>query len=272
MRLDLWRATLVVLLLSACRQSPPATPGQVPSSRGPTTQATVLTIHTTMQPSNRATAHTIVIAGSKARSMDEGERWRLFDTEARTVTFVNDLEGTYRTETLDSILAQRRTALRRPADRELPEAEYQETGMQREILSVPASQSIVRLGGYQRELWFATHPLIPDELFSMIHGSADLATRLSGIVADADQGLVAARGFPLIDRAELPYGKTTMIVERRVTSIQRTSVQASILEIPRGYREVTAPDGNRRPASSRPPGRTAPAAGSPPSSTTQTAP
>ena len=234
--------------------------------------AIVVTIQTTVQPANRTTTHTVLIAGNKARSTDEAERWRLFDLANRNVTLVNDLNGTYRTEPLDSVLARRRAALRRPVDRELPVAQFQATGAQREILTLPATQALIRLGGYQRELWFGSHPRIPDDLFAMIHGTTEPSTRLGGIAADADEELLGMRGFPLIDRAELPYGNAVMVVDRRVTAIQERDVQASLLEIPAEYREVTEPDGSRPRASSRPPDRKAPAAGSPPSSTNRTSP
>ncbi|HUP48740.1 MAG TPA: hypothetical protein VNA04_08105 [Thermoanaerobaculia bacterium] len=243
-----------------------------PPSLGPRVDATVVTIRTTFQPAGRTTTHTLLISPSKARSTDEAESWRLYDLEARTVTFVNDLERTYRTEPVDSVFAQRRTALRRPVDRELPAAEFQSTGAEREILGVPATQSLIRLGGYQRELWFASHPSIPDELFAMIHGTAEPATRLGAIVAKADEELIAARGFPLLDRAELPYGKSNMVVERSVVAIEPKEVLASLLQVPPGYRDLTAPAERRRPASSRPRDRAAPASESPPSATSQTTP
>lgn len=234
--------------------------------------ATVITIQTTLQPANRTTAHSVVIAESKARSTDEAETWRLYDLAAGTVTFVNDLDRTYRTQPFATILTRRRATLRRPVDRELPAAQLESTGAQRQILGVSATQSTIRLGGYQRELWFGNHPLIPDELFAMIHGSAEPSTRLGAIVAEADEGLIAARGFPFVDHAEMPYGKATMIVERSVSAIQEKDVPVSLLEIPDGYREIKESAARRPPASSPPPGRAVPAEGSPPSSKAQTAP
>lgn len=259
------------LLASACRQQQQP-PLMRPRQAGPTTPATVVTIRTTLLPANRVTAHTVVIAGAKARSTDEGETWRLYDLSERSVTFVNDLDRTYRTEPLASVLARRRASLRRPVDRELPVAEFQATGAQRPLLGIAATQSLIRLGGYQRELWFARHPQIPEELFSMMHASAEATTRLGAIVASADEGLIAARGFPLLDRAAMPYGKETMTVERVVTAIEQKNVPASLLRIPDGYRNVTEPAGRRPRASSRPPGQSTPAAGSQSSGTTRTSP
>ena len=266
------RAIGVVLLFSACGPTPPADRPAVRGLAVPKANAAVVTIRTTVQPADRTTNHTLLIGQSKARSTDEAETWRLYDFNARTVTFVNDLDRSYRTESADALIARRRAALRRPTDREMPSAQFQATGAQRLILNVPATQSVIRLGGYQRELWFASHPMIPDGLFALMHASAEPATRLGTIVAEADEALLSARGFPFLDRAEMPYGKSNMIAERTVVSVQRRDIAASLLEIPQGYREIKEPAERRPPASSPPPGRTAPAAGSPPSETTRTTP
>ncbi|HEX6176914.1 MAG TPA: hypothetical protein VF057_01040 [Thermoanaerobaculia bacterium] len=274
----LHRVVAALILLGACspraqQQANPQSPvGARTRQNRPSTQATVVTIRTTLQPANRTTTHTVVIAGSKARSTDEAEMWRLYDLRERTVTFVNDIEKTWRREPIATVLAKRRAALRRPVDRELPTAEYQTTGTQRSILGIPSRQSLVKLGGYRRELWFATHPAIPDELFSMMHASAEATTRLGAIVARADEELIAARGFPLLDRAEMPYGKDRMIVERHVVAIETKAVPADVLAVPDDYREVTEPAVSRPSVSSRPRGQSTPAAGSQPSATTQTSP
>jgi hypothetical protein len=261
-----------LLLFAACQQTPVTQLRQRVTRLGPTVRATVITVQTTLQPANRTTAHTVFIADSKARSTDDAERWCLYDTSAKTVTFVNDLERTWRREPMSALIARRRAVLRRPADRELPRAQFESTGAQREILGSSATQSIIRLGGYQREIWFAQHPLIPDDLFAMMHGSVEPSTRLAAIVAGADEGLLSARGFPFHDRAELPYGKSKMTVERVVTAIQQKDVSSSLFQIPAGYEEIKAPVARRPPASSRPPDQTAPGAESQPSATTRTTP
>ena len=269
-------AVLALAFTTACKQpqtTKPAAPTPSAAQRqGPSEAAVVLTVRTTLQPANRTTTHTILIAGTKARSTDEAETWRLYDTASRSVTFINDLERTYRTEPISSVVAKRRTALRRPVDRELPSAEFQQTGAKRDLLGLAATQSVVRLGGYQRELWFVTHPRIPEELFSMMHASAEASTRLGAIVARADEGLIAARGFPLLDRAEMPYGKNRMIVERVVVGIEQKPVPVAMLRVPDGYREVTEPVASRPRASSPPRGQSTPATESQPSATTQTTP
>ena len=264
------RATAILLLLAACRQ-PPDSPRRAPAA-GPQVDAVVVTVRTNLQPSGRTVLHRVIIAGSRARSTDEGEKWRLYDLKARTVTFVDDVARTYRTEPVNLAIARRRVALRRPTERVLPIAQFEATGARRQILGLQATQSLIRMGGYQRELWFAEHPQIPAELFSMIHGTAEPETRFGLIVAAADDALLAVRGFPLLDRAELPYGEKRMVVERAVASIRRERVPESLVQIPDGYRQVTVPDERRPPVASPPRDRTAPAEGSPASATGRKAP
>jgi hypothetical protein len=260
------------MLAIACRQPPPVPDAPLARRNEPTLRGTVVTIQTTLQPANRVTTHELIIAGNKARSTEEEYQWRLFDLGARTVTFVNDVEKTWRSESIDSVFADRRAASRRPIDRDLPVAQFQATGAERQILDLPATQALVRLGGYQRELWFARHPQIPDELFAMMHGTAEPGTRLGAIVAASDPALLAMRGYPLVDRAELPFGRTNMVVERVVTMVDERHVDSELIGIPGDYREVKAPAVSRPPVSSRPPGQTTPATGSLPSATTRTTP
>ena len=82
-------AIAAALLLAACQQSEIMPARRTAARRGPTVRATVITVQTTLQPADRTTAHTVFIAGSKARSTDAAETWRLYDTTAKTVTFVN---------------------------------------------------------------------------------------------------------------------------------------------------------------------------------------
>lgn len=272
MQRTLWRATAVVLLFIACNKPAPKPPRQT-AGAGPQVRATVVTIRTTLQPANRNITHTVVIGESMARSTDEADTWRLYDLRQNRVTFVDDIERTIRTLSLESLIAARRAQLRRPSDREVPRAEYEATDQQRQILQVDARQSVIRLGGYTRELWFAEHPAIPNHLFAMMHASDPPSTRLAAIISGPDDALLAVRAFPLAERAELPYGNQKMVVDRLVTAIEQKNVPASMLEVPKDYKDLTkAPAASRPPASSRPAGPGAPATGSQSSATDQRTP
>ncbi len=75
----------------------------------------------------------------------------------------------------------------------------------------------------------------------------------------SDDGLSKVRGFPLVDHAELPYGKSKLVVDRTVVKIENRDVPESLLIISSDYKEITAPGARRPPAASPPPDRNTPA-------------
>ena len=205
----------------------------------PTVPATVITIQTSLQPQNRTITHSIVIASNQARSDNELDRWRLFDLEKNTITYVDDLAKTYYTV---------------PFKSGQPRA-IQATGQKRTLQGVEASQFVIQMGGYQRQLWIGEPPSVPAQLFGMMN--ADFAE---------------VRGFPLIDHAELPYGKSKMVVDHSVMKIEQKNVPLSMLTVGSDYREIKAPAGNRPPASSPRRDQSTPGAESQSSATSRKAP
>lgn len=95
------------MICAACKRAPETVaPSKEPGAQ---TQATVMRIHTTI--GDDTSLHTIVIAGDKARVLSELDTWRLFDLKAKTVTYVDDISKTTRTESLDSLLRSRQATL-----------------------------------------------------------------------------------------------------------------------------------------------------------------
>lgn len=220
---------------------------------GPQIPATVITLRTTIQPSNRVTVTRIVVADDVARATEEIGQWRLFDLKENRVAFVNEFGKTYRYESFDAMRDRYDDAGTAPFNEKVPRAEFAPTNNRRDILGVAAKESVVRLGGYQRQMWFAAHPLIPARLFALMHVS-----RPPGPEAPAtkrvDDALVAARGFPLADHTELPYANTKIVIDREVVSVERKNVEASLVEIPDDYTEVKpAPRPRPRPVAPPPP-------------------
>lgn len=205
----------------------------------PTVAATVITIQTTLQPEKKTFTHTIAIANGRARADNELDRWRLFDVDHDAITYVDDLAKTYYTTPVSQSNAPQMIA----------------TGAKRVIQGVEASQFLIRMGGYQRELWIGTPRSVPPELFGMI-----------------DSKFANVRGFPLADHAELPYGKAKLVVDHNVVKIEQKNVPRSFLNVADDYKNITAPAGSRQPASSRPRDRSTPAEESQPSSTTRRSP
>ena len=222
LRMTWW---LCLLLATAC-QPVKVVEKKIVAGVQPQMQATVITIQTSLQPQKKIFQHSIVIANGRARSSDEIDRWRLFDLAQNRVTYVDDIERTYYSVPF------------KPPDVAPPGP----TGSKRSILGVEAAQYLIRLGGYQRELWMGAPPQIPPNLFGMI-----------------DSEFAKLPGFPLVDHAELPYGKTKMMLDRSVVKIEQRDVPQSSLAIPSDYKEITAPGARRPPASSPPPGRSTPA-------------
>jgi hypothetical protein len=230
------RLACVLSVFIACNQPPARTPVQ--ASNEPKTRATVITILTTIQPANKTYTHTLVIANDRARSGDEVDQWRLFDFKQKRVTFVDDLTKSYRSEPFADAITSRKAGLARPVPDGLPRAEFVVTGAQKTLQGLPAKQSIIRLGTYQRELWIASHPLIPRGLFAMLQAGEPASSPLAGVMRAVDEAVLDVQGFPMADHAELPYENTKLVVDKTVVKIEQRDVPASWLKVGADYREA----------------------------------
>ena len=212
-------------------EKPPAQQAE----NAPRVHATVVTIQTTMQPSKKTYTHELVIAGGRARTTGDVDVWRLFDLKQDSVTFVDDIAKTYRTEPVRTLAATRKAALAAPLPAEIPRAQFTSTGAKKTLQGVEASQSVIKVGGYTRELWIGSHPAIPPGLFAAMQASTTPSSPIAGMTRTADEALAAVRGFPLADHSELPMGNSRIVVDRNVLRIEQRDVPAAMLEIPRGY-------------------------------------
>ena len=224
----------MILLLAAC--NPPGRP-PAQSSSEPKIRATVVTIQTTIQPSKKTYRHTIFIANDLARSGDEVDEWRLFDFAQKQVTFVDDLTKSYRTEPFADVIASHKAAVAKSNADGMPRAQFTVTNAQKTLQGQPAKQSIIRLGAYQRELWIASHPLIPRGLFAMLQASEPVSSPFAGVTRAVDDALLDIQGFPLADHAELPYENQKLVVDKSVVKIEQRDVPASWLKVRPDYRE-----------------------------------
>jgi hypothetical protein len=220
---------LALALLFACNK-PPAQP-PVARKNEPTIRATVVTIQTAIQPANKTYIHTIVIANNRARSTDEADQWRLFDFAQKQVTYVDEIAHTVRVQSFADAIASRRAAVAHPVPDGLPRAQFAVTDAQKTLQGVPAKQSVIRLGAYQRELWIGSHPLIPRGLFAMLQASEPASSPLAGITRAADEALLEVQGFPLADHAELPYENKKLVVDNTVVKIEQRDVPAGLLTV-----------------------------------------
>jgi hypothetical protein len=241
------RVAALTLFLVACKPTP------VTPVKAPQTRATVLTIQTHIEPEKRTFAHLLVISGDLARSGDELDTWRLFDLKQKRVTYVDDIARTYRSEPFAAIVNRRRAADAQPPAVGSPHVEIRETGATRVIQGVESKQIVIRAGRYQRELWVGSHPQIAPDLFAMMHASAPARSPLSGVTRHVDEKLFVLQGFPMSERAELPYGRETLRIERNVVKIEQRNIPTSWLRVGPGYRDLDAkaPDVRHPPDASR---------------------
>ena len=229
-----------LLLIAICIACKPATePAVKRTAAGPTVRANVISIRTVEQPEQRTLTRTIVIAGDRARDTSEHDVWRIFDTKKNTVTFVDDIARTYRTESLQTLLKQRREATSQPLPPHYPRAKLMRPGTKKPLQGATAELMVIETGAYKRELWLGEHPAIPRGLFAMMHASEPPTLPLAPMMRNVDEVLMTARGFPLADRSEVPNGKATLVIDRSVTAIASKDVPEALFAIPKGYRDLT---------------------------------
>lgn len=215
---------LLLLVCIACKQPPQ----KAAPAAGPQVNATVVTIRTTIEPDKKTYTHAIVIANGVARSTSELDQWRLFDTNAKSVTFVDDIAKTTRTESFDSLLKKHRAMLAESIPSHYPRAR----------VTRDAAGLVIEVGNYRRELKLTEHRAIPGELFAMMIASDSASSPLAPMMRAADDALTRTRAFPMLDHSEMPYGDKKRVVDRAVISVAQRNVPASMLRAPDGYRAL----------------------------------
>ena len=237
------RQRLGLLVLAVCLSCKPAPqqPAKPAAAAGPEVRATVVTIRTTVGKKSRD--HAIVIANGRARSTGEYDTWRLFDTNEKTVAFVDDVARTVKTEPFPAIVERRNAADAAALPPHYPRAAFARTNERRVLHGANAQKVTIASGGYARELWLAEHASIPRDLFAMMHASEPQSSPLAPMMRDVDRALASVRGFPLVDRTTVPVGKGELVVERAVVAISERDVPESLLTIPKEYADGTAAEG-----------------------------
>jgi len=238
--------TIAALLLAiGCQKSTSRAPR--PSGE-PAVRATVATIRTTVQPANKTYVHALMVANDLARSGDEVDQWRLFDLKKQQVTFIDDVAKTYRVASLAAVTKEHRDAYGKQPAPELPLATWTATGAKKTVNGFEATQAIVKLGGYQRELWIAEKTPLPAQLFALMRASEPAPSPVAGVANAIDEALLNVRGFPVADHAELPYDNKKLVVDHAVVKVEQKELPASWFAVPRGYRDISplAPQGGER--------------------------
>lgn len=199
----------------------------------------MITIRTTVGPAKKTYTHSLIVAGDRARHTGELDAWRLYDTKANTIAYVDDTKKTIRVEKLQDAQRRRRAALATELPPHYPRLRLRPTGATKPLHGATATQSVIELNAYRRELWLAEHPAIPAGLFGMMQASERPSSPLAPMMRAVDEALMTAGGFPLVDRSEITYGNQKMVVERSVVSIQKRNVPQRAVSLPQGYEDVT---------------------------------
>jgi hypothetical protein len=231
------RLAFVLLVFVACKPAP--APSKPAASAVPQMRATVVAIRTTVMPEKKSYDSAVVISGNLARSTGEQDTWRLFDTKAKTVTFVDDVAKTIRTEPLADLVRKRNEVHASTLPQHFPRATFARTDERRDVQGVSATKVVIASGAYKRELWLGEHAAIPKGLFAMMIASETPSSPLAPMMRDVDLALADERGFPLDDRTTIPVGKGDMVIAHTVTGIAQKDVPQSLLALPRGYQNLT---------------------------------
>ena len=204
--------------------------------------ATVLTIETTLQPSKKKVVHSLTIANNRARSGDELDAWRLIDLKANTVTYVDEIARTVRTENVADLIKKHRAALDAALPNYIPRAQ----------ITAANGSVVIKAGAYTRTMKFGQDPHIPPQLYAIMVASDPSYSPYTPMMQDVDEALMNVRGFPMSDHAELALDDSKMVVDRNVVKVEQKNIDANWLEIPKGL------SANPQSASSPPPGRSTP--------------
>jgi hypothetical protein len=229
---------LLALVVVACRGEKLTEPaGPRPSARR--VPATVFTIQTTVVPGDRAYLHKVIVAGTTARVGNEVDRWRLFDIEARTVTTVDQIARTYRTDAWAELLRERRRLLATPMPPHVPLARFEQGEERQVIAGVRAVQRRLVIGDYLREIWFSEEPTAADRLYPLVVVTDPIGQQYAGVMRNAFPQLIAEDGFPMLDRSTMHFDGEDSVVEKRVIRIEQTTVPAVWVELPPAFKDLT---------------------------------
>jgi hypothetical protein len=71
-----------------------------------------------------------------------------------------------------------------------------------------------------------------------MHASEPVTSPLAPMMRAVDDALFDLKEFPLLDHAEMPYGKRKLIIDRAVVGITQREVPEMLVTVPKGYREL----------------------------------
>ncbi|HVT43884.1 MAG TPA: hypothetical protein VMT00_05790 [Thermoanaerobaculia bacterium] len=208
------------------------------AAEGPKVRAKVLTIRTTIHPEGKALLHQAVFAGDVIRLGSEVDHRRLFNVREQTVTFVDDIEKTYRTVRLADLVRERQQTLAAPMPVAVAPAQFVDSGTVGEISGFAVRRYVLRLGSYHRELWLSQDEIVPEAFFPLMISSEPISEPFAGVMGDAFRELIQLRGYPVLDQSRMKFGDQTLQIERKLEKVEEKMIPAAWVQVPREYRNL----------------------------------
>lgn len=201
------------------------------------TQGIVIRVRTTVPEQNRSFHDHIISAGGVVRPLGELDRWRLLDFENGRVTWVDSITRTTRTASLDELWSEKKRVASGNIPASYPTATVRRTGQTQIILGQPTEQFLIEAGGFRRELWITTRPLLGKTYMALRFGSEQTAGNNPAALARIQLALMQLEGFPMLDSITFQVGEETWGITREVEAITETELSRSQLEVPEDYDE-----------------------------------
>jgi len=228
-------ALCVALALAlACREPEPPPPPPPPS-----VAATVLVYETVVAHENRSFRWQVLTDGERVRFGDDADTWRLLDTKARTIAFVDQSRRATRSLTFETALAARKTLLEAPLPQGAPLARVSE-----EAAGVVDGRDALRVsveaGGYKRTMLFSTAPILPAAASAMKWATDPIDAEYAGVIHDLMPSIVSKQGTLLADRNEITFEGGAMSIDTRLVSVTKSRLPKSLFELPVGFRSAGA--------------------------------
>jgi len=219
---------LMMLLVSCAKPETAETPQ--PPTPPDTIQTLMLTYETTIGPDNQTARVQVASDGTFVRLGNETERWRLFDTKNRTITFVDQTAGTATEVTFDRALADLTAKLAETPVEGTPTASVVE-GPGEPERGHPTHRVMITVGSFSREILLSKDLLLPGEFFAMKAVTDPVDPRYAPILKEVLPVLVRQNGTLLSETNRLeiengePVSATTKLVSVTTVQLSRMAFQ-----------------------------------------------
>jgi hypothetical protein len=221
------------VLLSSCAQKETAETPAPPQTPPDAIQTLMLTYETELGPETSARFQ-VASDGTFVRLGNETEKWRLFDTKNRTITFVDQTAGTATEVTFDEALGELNRKLAEIPAEGAPTATVVE-GPGEPERGHPTHRIRVDVGSFSREITLSKDLLLPGEFFAMKVITDPLDPRYAPILKDVVPVLVRQNGTLLSETSRLEVeGGEPVTATTKLVSVTTVQLSRKAFELPDG--------------------------------------